>query len=166
MGIVRHNGCHASSTDAERKIFPSSFQPFKMASSNCTCNYRFQLSALMVSLPCVGAGVGMATKRSRAEHRDPYIPCQPSLGRSVRHQDDRKPEPAGDRSPIIGMNHRLPSRLSLRPESMRGGKFFLMVFVCFAWRPCLPLSISQLPALGNRVLHSAAEHTLCALYRS
>lgn len=37
-----------------------------------------------------------------------------------------------------------------------------MVFVYFAWRPRLPLSISQLPALGNRLLHSAAEHMLYA----
>lgn len=125
MGIVRHNGCHIPSTDAERKTFPSPFQPFKMASPNCTCNYRFQLSALMVSPPCVGAGVGMATTRkSRAEHRDPYIPCQPSLGRSVRHRDGRKPEPAENRSLIIEMNHRLLSRLSLRPESMKEGKNF------------------------------------------
>lgn len=45
----------------EKKIFSSSFQPFKVSLSNCTCNYRFQLSALMVSQQCVGVGVGMAT---------------------------------------------------------------------------------------------------------
>lgn len=47
------------------------------------------------------------------------IYLEPSWGRSVRHPYESKAEPSENRYPIIGINHRLLSRLSLRPESIR-----------------------------------------------